>query len=292
VEEVTGRLKAATDDEPALVRADGKLYLMEEGWMAHLRQRDQGAHGCAGAVAEARARRMAAQVPRRAEGAALGRINAGDMGRPVNGPGTAQRSPSMRRPMWSKERRMTALPFFFAAASIGVEATPASAAAHLMEKKVVLQLDGDAKRDTGLWYLDTGATNHMTGARDAFTELDTSIQGMVKFGDGFVVSIEGCGSIMFETKTGEHRRLLGVYYIPRLTANIVSLGQLDEGGCKVDIDDGVLRIWDQRRRLVARVRRSPGRLYLLRMMIAKPVSMLARKIWAPSLRRTAEAGAG
>jgi hypothetical protein len=30
VEEVTGRLKAATNDEPAPVRADGKLYLTEE----------------------------------------------------------------------------------------------------------------------------------------------------------------------------------------------------------------------------------------------------------------------
>jgi hypothetical protein len=136
---------------------------------------------------------------------------------------------------------------FFEAASIGVEATPASAAVHLMEKKVVPQLDGDAKRDAGLWYLDTWVTNHMTGARDAFTELDTSIQGTVKFGDGSVVSIEGCGSILFEAKTGEHQRLSGVYYIPRLTANIVSLRQLDEGGCKVDIDDGILRIWDQRR---------------------------------------------
>jgi hypothetical protein len=46
--------------------------------------------------------------------------------------------------------------------------------------------------------------------------------------------------------TGEHQRLDDVYFIPRLTANIVSLGQLDEGGCPVHIDKGVLRIWDER----------------------------------------------
>jgi hypothetical protein len=34
VEEITGRLKVATDDKPAPMRADGKLYLTEEQWMA------------------------------------------------------------------------------------------------------------------------------------------------------------------------------------------------------------------------------------------------------------------
>ena len=36
-----------------------------------------------------------------------------------------------------------------------------------------------------------------------------------------------------------------VYYIPKLTVNIVSLGQLDEDDYKILIEDGVLRIWDQ-----------------------------------------------
>jgi len=37
VEEVTGRLKAATDDEPAPQRTDRKLYLTEEQWLVRLR---------------------------------------------------------------------------------------------------------------------------------------------------------------------------------------------------------------------------------------------------------------
>jgi len=166
---------------------------------------------------------------------------------------------------------------FFASASVNVEATPAPAIMHLREKKVVPQLDNDGERDVGLWYLDTGATNHMTGAREVFTELDTGAQGTVRFGDGSVVAIQGCGSILFEAKNGEHQCPSEVYYILRLTANIASLGQLDEGGCKVFIDDGVLWIWVQRRQLVACVSRSPGRLYLLRMMVAKPVCLLAHR---------------
>jgi hypothetical protein len=37
------------------------------------------------------------------------------------------------------------------------------------------------------WVLDTCTTNHMMGSRSAFFELDRSIHGTVKFGDGSVV---------------------------------------------------------------------------------------------------------
>ena len=81
------------------------------------------------------------------------------------------------------------------------------------------------------WVLNTGATNHMTGAKSAFSDLDSGIRGTVKFGDGSVVEIEGHGTILFVGKGGNHHKLTGVYFIPRLKANIVSLGQLDKANC-------------------------------------------------------------
>ena len=39
------------------------------------------------------------------------------------------------------------------------------------------------------WYLDFGASNHMTGSKEAFSELDGSMTGTVKFGDGSRVAI-------------------------------------------------------------------------------------------------------
>jgi hypothetical protein len=88
--------------------------------------------------------------------------------------------------------------------------------------------------------LDSGATNHMTGSRSAFTEPDLGIHGSVKFGDGSVVDIEGRGTILFMGNGGEHHGLSSVYLIPRLKANIMSLGQLDEGGCLIYIERGFL----------------------------------------------------
>ena len=115
----------------------------------------------------------------------------------------------------------------------------------------------------------------MTGTRTVFAELNTGVTGTVKFGDGSVVDIQGKGTVLFACKSGEHRRLDGVYYIPRLTTNIISLGQMDEDGFKVDIESGILRLFDLERQLLAKVHRSPSRLYFLDMNITAPVCLIA-----------------
>jgi hypothetical protein len=42
-----------------------------------------------------------------------------------------------------------------------------------------------------------------------------------------------------------------MYHIPRLIANIVSLGELEEAGFKIVMVDGALKVWDPLQRLVA-----------------------------------------
>ena len=84
----------------------------------------------------------------------------------------------------------------------------------------------------------------MIGARSAFSELNFGICGTVKFGDGSIVKIEGRDTILFVRKGGEHRKLTGVYFISRIKANLVSLGQLDEAGCFISIKRELLEIYD------------------------------------------------
>ena len=82
----------------------------------------------------------------------------------------------------------------------------------------------------------------MTEARSAFFELDLGIRWTMKFGDGSVVEIERRGTILFVGKGGEHHKLTDVYFIPRLKANLVSLGQLGEAGCFISIKRGLLNL--------------------------------------------------
>jgi hypothetical protein len=96
----------------------------------------------------------------------------------------------------------------------------------------------------------------MIGSRDIFTELDSKISGTVKFSDGSINKIEERGSIILACKDGGHHTLTEVYFIPRLKANIVSLGRLNETGCCINIDRGVLRIYDEHGHLLAKVPRA------------------------------------
>ncbi|WVZ61109.1 hypothetical protein U9M48_011031 [Paspalum notatum var. saurae] len=121
-----------------------------------------------------------------------------------------------------------------------------------------------------------GGDDHMTSARSTFSELDSGIHGTVKFGDGSVIGIEGRGTVLFNRKSGKHQALTGVYHIPRLTTNIISLGQLEEDGFKILLESGFLRIWDRRRRLLAKVPRAANRLYQLTLDITQPVCLAAQ----------------
>jgi hypothetical protein len=104
---------------------------------------------------------------------------------------------------------------------------------HIVEEKVYAALDGEMEQESCRWVLDTGASNHMSGYRAAFSSIDGGTVGTVKFADGSVVRIEGIGMVIYECKTGEHRAFNGVYYIPRLNTSIISVGQLDEEGYEV-----------------------------------------------------------
>jgi hypothetical protein len=77
-------------------------------------------------------------------------------------------------------------------------ASTATAPLHLDEPRAHALLgDGSSSNKTDGWCLDTGATHHMTGRREFFTDLDSDVRGSVKFGDASGVEIKGIGSVIF-----------------------------------------------------------------------------------------------
>jgi len=103
------------------------------------------------------------------------------------------------------------------------------------------------------------------------------MKGSVKFGDASAVEIKGVGSVIFKAKTGEHRLLTRVYYIPALKNFIISVGQLNENGSRVEIEDGVLRIGDRGRYLLAKVNWGSNHLYVLHVQVAHPLYLATRR---------------
>ena len=107
----------------------------------------------------------------------------------------------------------------------------------------------------------------MTGRKEFFNKLDESVNGSVKFGDNSRIQIEGRGEIEVSQKDGSNLCLNNVLFVPKLEANILSLGQLDEEGYRMVMGEGKLTIFNPYGQLFAEVQRSTGRLYLLKLNI-------------------------
>jgi hypothetical protein len=159
------------------------------------------------------------------------------------------------------------LALYLATAS-GVVHTSSMRSVHLAEEKVV-----PVHCDNSVWVLDIGASNHMTGTREALTKLNEQVSGTVRFGDGSCIEIKGLGSIVMEGCDQQHKVLANVYYIPKLKSNIISLGQLEEAGCDVRLKNGRLTVVDSEGILIISVPRTNNRLYTLKNAVVSPVCL-------------------
>ncbi|XP_066333615.1 uncharacterized protein [Miscanthus floridulus] len=114
-----------------------------------------------------------------------------------------------------------------------MEQGTASQAIDLDELRAQVHLGRVGSEVEQRWYLDFGTSNHMTGSKATFSELDGGMMGSVRFRNGSKVEIRGRGTVIFRCQNGKHRALTDVYYIPQLCSSIVSIRQLDERGCEV-----------------------------------------------------------
>nr|GFC98844.1 zinc finger, CCHC-type [Tanacetum cinerariifolium] len=132
------------------------------------------------------------------------------------------------------------------------------------EQKVSLHEEDVGYKETNkdsLWYLDNGASNHMTRVREHFKELNEKVSGKVRFGDGSYIEIKGKGSILIECDDEKQRIISHVYYILDLKSNLLSLGQFIKNGCKVVMKDDELRLYDMDNKIFIKVTRQRNRLY-------------------------------
>jgi ligand-binding SRPBCC domain-containing protein len=117
----------------------------------------------------------------------------------------------------------------------------------------------------------------MSGCRAVFMKIDMAVLGIVHFGDDSVVRIEGHGTVVFVCKNGESRSFDGVYFIPRLMTNIVSVNPLDEISYKIDIDTSMMKIRELGGVLLAKVKWEVNRLYLLHLKFTQPTCLAVRR---------------
>ncbi|KAM0042466.1 putative RNA-directed DNA polymerase, protein kinase RLK-Pelle-CrRLK1L-1 family [Helianthus debilis subsp. tardiflorus] len=93
-----------------------------------------------------------------------------------------------------------------------------------------------------LWFIDSWCSNHMTGSRTSFIELDESFKLEVQLGNKKTLVIEGKGVVRINTGPGRFKLLSDVYYAPTLGYNLLSVGQLMRKGYSLLFEDGMCNI--------------------------------------------------
>jgi hypothetical protein len=89
-----------------------------------------------------------------------------------------------------------------------------------------------------MWYIDSGASHHMTGVREHLTDLTQIGDVEVVLGDDRVVKEVGCGTVSFQRESLPPMSLIEVLYVPGLKKNLVSVSAIEERGYEVLFFDG------------------------------------------------------
>ncbi|XP_062170988.1 uncharacterized protein LOC133876757 [Alnus glutinosa] len=118
-----------------------------------------------------------------------------------------------------------------------------------------------------VWYLDSGASNHMCGKKDLFVELTERVHENVNLGDSSKLSVESKGKIKICQNDGKKGYISNVYYVPNMKSNILSIGQLLEKGYTIHMENYSLILRDTRGGIVAHVPMANNRMFPLHLNI-------------------------
>ena len=103
----------------------------------------------------------------------------------------------------------------------------------------VLCVVDNCVNDKNAWIMDSSASQHMTPNRDWFEAYEPS-SGNVLMENNHLCKVAGVGSVKIKFHDRKIRKLTGVRHIPDLSKNLISLGSLEEKGCKFQSDGEVL----------------------------------------------------
>ena len=115
---------------------------------------------------------------------------------------------------------------------IAFESTSARSHATQVERECALPSTSGAS--SSVWYVDSGASRHMTGVREYFSELSesgTDIEVVLR--DDSIVREIGVGTLKFEREPKPPLKESDVLYVPGMQKNLISISELEDGGYEI-----------------------------------------------------------
>ncbi|KAJ8628560.1 hypothetical protein MRB53_021883 [Persea americana] len=128
------------------------------------------------------------------------------------------------------------------------------------EVLLMAYVDNEKKNREDLWYLDSGCSNHMCGKNDCFSDLDASFRESVKLGNNSSMAVYGKGNIRLQVN-GVVQIITGVFYVPELKNNLLSIGQFQQKGLTIVFQHGKCKIFHPERGLIMGSGMSSNRMF-------------------------------
>lgn len=113
-----------------------------------------------------------------------------------------------------------------------------------------------------VWFLDSGCSNHMSGNKEWFSDLDVQFRQTVKLGNNSRMAVMGKGNIRMQVN-GFTQVISEVYYIPELKNNLLSMGQLQEKGVAILIQQGKCKVFHPSKGLIIQSEMSANRMFVV-----------------------------
>ena len=77
---------------------------------------------------------------------------------------------------------------------------------------------------TGIWYIDSEASTHITGVREYFSSYrEEQMNFEITMGNSMKCTPVGRGSVVFQTETETSVRITDVQHVPGLGMNLISV---------------------------------------------------------------------
>jgi hypothetical protein len=130
--------------------------------------------------------------------------------------------------------------------------------------------------DNNVWYVDFGASNHMTSHGEWFKDTkDLKTPGFVENGDDTTHPITQIGKVPLSMQDGQMKYLKYVLHVPTITKKLVFVGQMVEQGLQVTFNPNGCFMKDMKNqgKLIAKGKRN-GQMLTLDANMPKANSML------------------
>jgi hypothetical protein len=94
------------------------------------------------------------------------------------------------------------------------------------ESKITSNYAFSHSKNTTTWYIDSGASLHLTNNRQPLQEYQEITPIDIMIGNGKMIQAIGVGSILLHTAHGNKICLKSAYYAPSITKNLLSVNEL------------------------------------------------------------------